>query len=472
MLTGTPRKRSSEDRTTRVAALLALICLLAPADAGAQDTNYWTAKYGTRAILLAGAVIGAPVDLSATFYNPGGVALGLEQEFFLTSKTFQFANIKVKNVAGEGLDFTSQQVGIIPSFVGGFLPNKWLGEKNKLAYSLLQRFESRFEVETRTITSLDSIPSLGTGVDFFGEAALDSRLTETWGGVSWSRKYGERLGLGATLYGAYRYERGRSQILAEGLTSADTGAVIVDINAFKYWNFRFLWKIGAMYTLEDFSFGVALTTPGLDLFGTGSAGFNQFVLAPESPTDTIVNRFVAVEREGSSTYRSPLSIGAGMEYEFNHTRVFGSAEWYNSVGPYNILELGPFVGQTTGDTIQVKLVQELKAVVAWAVGMRQKLSEKVSGYLSFAFDPATVPENPDSPDATTVGNWDIRTITAGATFPLGSSEFTLGLGFGWGGGTAEQLVDFGNVSGGGILPGAVPTPIDYTSIRFTIGFSI
>jgi len=274
------------------------------------------------------------------------------------------------------------------------------------------------------------------------------------------------------MYGAYRYERGRSQVLAEALTTADTGAVLVDINAFKYWNARLIWKIGAMYMLDQFSFGLALTTPGLDLFGSGSAGFNQFVLAPQVATDTVANRFVAVEREGSSTYQSPLSIGAGLAYEFSRTRLFGSAEWYNSVGPYDILDLGPFVGQTTGDTIQVQLVQELRSVVAWALGVQQKLSDKVSGYLSFAFDPATAPDDPGSRDATSVGNWDIHTITAGATFPLGSSELTLGLGFGWGNGTAAQLADFGNISGGDILPNAVETPIDYTSIRLTIGFSI
>lgn len=461
-------------RGTRITAVMLASSLgvLAPADAGAQDTNYWTAKYGTRAILLGGAVIGSPVDLSTTFYNPGGVALGLEQEFFATSKTFQFANIKVKNAAGEGLDFTSQQVGIIPSFLGGFLPSKWLGEKNALAYSLLQRFESRFEVTTRTILQLPDLPGLGTGVDFFGESALDSRLTETWGGVSWSRKYGERLGLGVTMYGAYRYQRGREQVIAEGLTMADTGAVIVDITAFKYWNARFLWKVGAMYTLDDFSFGLAITTPGLDLFGSGSAGLNQFVLAPDSPADTVTNRFVAVERDGSASYESPLSVGAGLAYEFSRTRLFGSAEWYNSVGPYDILDLGTFVGQSTGDTIEVRIQQELKSVVAWALGVERQLSEKVSGYLSFAFDPSSSPDDLESQEVTSVGNWDIHTITAGATFPLGSSELTLGLGFGWGSGTARQLADFTNIGGGAILPDNVPTPIDYTAIRFTIGFSI
>lgn len=452
--------------------LILLMGGLTPTVAVAQDTNYWSAKYGSRAILLGGAVVGAPVDLSAAFYNPGGMALELEQEFFLTSKTFQFANLRVRNVAGEGLDFTSQQVGILPSFLGGFLPRKWLGESNLLGYSLLQRFDSRFEVTTRTITSVDSVPDLGFGADFFGEAALDSRVTETWGGVTWARNYGGRLGLGVTMYGAYRYQRGRNQIIAEALTSADTGAVLIDITAFKYWNFRLLWKAGAMYTWDNLSVGVSVTTPGLDLFGGGSAGLNRFALLPNLSQDTTETLFVAAERDGSSAYESPLSIGGGLAYAFGRTRVFGSAEWYNSVGPYNVLDLGTAIGQSSGDTIQITIQQELTSVVAWAVGVQHKLSDKVGGYLSFASDPSATQDDPASVDETSVGNWDIRTITAGATFPLGSSELTLGLGYGWGSGTTEQLADFSDLGGGDILPSGVPTPIDYSSIRLTIAFSI
>jgi hypothetical protein len=274
------------------------------------------------------------------------------------------------------------------------------------------------------------------------------------------------------MYGAYRYQRGRNQVIAEGLTAADTGAVLIDITAFKYWNFRFLWKVGAMYTLDNLSFGLAITTPGLDLFGSGSAGLNQFAILPRVVLDTVENLFVAVEKEGGSTYQSPLSIGGGLAYTFGGTRVFGSAEWYNSVGPYNILDLGTAVGQSTGDTIEVKIQQELKSVVAWAVGVQRALSDKVGGYLSFASDPSASPDEPTSRDATTVGNWDIRTITAGATFPLGGSELTVGLGYAWGSGTAKQLADFTSIGGGDIVPSGVTTPIDYNSIRFTIGFSI
>jgi hypothetical protein len=43
-----------------------------PGAAAAQDAQYWTYQYGTRANLLGGAVVGSVVDVSATYYNPGG----------------------------------------------------------------------------------------------------------------------------------------------------------------------------------------------------------------------------------------------------------------------------------------------------------------------------------------------------------------------------------------------------------------
>src|SRR5678815_6132088 len=49
--------------------------LFAAVAAHAQDTNYWTLQYGTRGELLGGTVVGSAVDLSATFYNPGSLAL-------------------------------------------------------------------------------------------------------------------------------------------------------------------------------------------------------------------------------------------------------------------------------------------------------------------------------------------------------------------------------------------------------------
>ncbi len=448
------------------------VATLVPATAAGQDTNYWSAKFGTRAILLGGAVIGSPVDLSATFYNPGGVALELREKAFLTSKTFEYAAIEVEDAAGQGLDFTSRQTGILPSFLAGFLPRKWLGEGNILTYSLLERFTSRFEVDSRTIDSLPAVMGLGTDVDFFGEAAAASRINEVWGGIGWARKVENPIGLGVTMYGAFRNQKGRTQVIAQALSSQDTGAALTSIQDFNYWNFRLVWKAGVMYDGDRVGFGVSITTPGLSLFGSGSALIDEFLLVPEVPGDTLENRFVAVDRDGGSTYASPVSVGVGLAYKMKRTRLFGSAEWYDHVGPNAVLDLGTYVGQSTGDTAQLAVIEELKSVVAWAVGVQHALNDKLSGYLSFAYDPAAAIDPTDSEDVTAIGNWNISVITAGATFPVLGTEFTLGLGYGFGSGTSEQLADFSKLGSGDILPGPLPTPVRYNALRLTIGFAL
>ena len=46
-----------------------------------QDAHYWNIQYGTSSTLLGGAVIGSVSDLSATYYNPGAVALFEDANF-------------------------------------------------------------------------------------------------------------------------------------------------------------------------------------------------------------------------------------------------------------------------------------------------------------------------------------------------------------------------------------------------------
>ena len=48
-----------------------------------QDSHYWTNQFGNRARLLGGAVIGSTDDLSAVYYNPGGLALVEKSEILL-----------------------------------------------------------------------------------------------------------------------------------------------------------------------------------------------------------------------------------------------------------------------------------------------------------------------------------------------------------------------------------------------------
>ena len=66
--------------------LLILLIVTLSLKGNAQDTHYWTHQYGTRSTLLGGLVIGSVLDLSGTFYNPGGLSLIDDPETILAAK--------------------------------------------------------------------------------------------------------------------------------------------------------------------------------------------------------------------------------------------------------------------------------------------------------------------------------------------------------------------------------------------------
>ena len=83
----------------------------------AQETYYWNVTYGTRSTLLGGAVIGSVSDLSATYYNPGAIALFDDAQFILSALVYQLENYTIKDGAAEGIDLDFSTVIPSPSFV-------------------------------------------------------------------------------------------------------------------------------------------------------------------------------------------------------------------------------------------------------------------------------------------------------------------------------------------------------------------
>jgi len=129
--------------------------LFAAVAAHAQDTNYWTLQYGTRGELLGGTVVGSAVDLSATFYNPGSLALVKDPKTILTANVFGMETIKVSSAPEDTDAPTSRQIGIQPSLFAGIAPVKWWG--GQWAYSFLTRQKSDFRLTQRegSVIALD-----------------------------------------------------------------------------------------------------------------------------------------------------------------------------------------------------------------------------------------------------------------------------------------------------------------------------
>lgn len=99
----------------------------------AQDSNYWSTAYGTRAQLLGGVVTGSSGDISSVYYNPGALALAPGSEFLLAGYAFQFQRVSVVNGSGPRRDLVTSVIKTVPSLIAGelargpiaFRPRRW-----------------------------------------------------------------------------------------------------------------------------------------------------------------------------------------------------------------------------------------------------------------------------------------------------------------------------------------------------------
>ncbi len=431
-------------------ACAALVLALA-ANASAQDTHYWSQKYGSRSLLLGGVVIGSVVDLSGTYYNPGGVAL-LDTPLILTAKAFEHSTLRLENGAGPGLDLETSQSGLVPTFVSGTFP-RFLPENHTLYYSFFPRFVFGAEAGARQQEATG-------GTETFGEIVARIDLDESWAGLTWSYRVTERLGIGVSQYLAVRSQFASSRTTSQRMDPARESTVRLDLRGFDYTDYRLLWKAGVAWHVVGASFGANVTSPSVHIAGSGKGGVD--VLDVDTTGSPGTNEYAVSLQEASSDYRSPLAAGFGASYTLEAATVHASVEWFEAIGPYDVLKTTSFVAQGSGATVPAPVVQNLESVVNWGVALEYQISPRTVGFAAFATDYSS--NFKDSGSTTSFSTWDTYLVTVGSSFTVGKSEFTLGAGYGFGDTERLPLADIaGQVEGSKLL---------YRNLRLIFGFSI
>lgn len=453
----------------RTAVAMLLISSLAADRAMAQDSNYWTNIYGTRSILLSGSVIGGPIDLATIYYNPGGLALLKDPGTVLTVKAFEFANISLPDAGGRGVDLDDPRSSVLPTFVGGLVGFQFLGS-DALAYSFFPRQGLRTNITGRTMEPRDVLPSPGLE-NRFGEVRLEQDLDESWFGATWTKRLSDQFGVGISPYVAVRNQKTRAQAFTQALGSDSTGAANTTIRAFQYTHYRLLAKLGAAMKLDKTDLGLTLTTPGVKLLGSGEAGIDRYRLGEDVDGDGVPDNIygVSFQQDLTSTWKSPLSIGAGARVPFGRTTLYVSGEWFDSVDRFSVLDVGTVTDVVSGQPIPFQVEQQAKSVTNGAIGLEHEFNAKFTGYASFSTDYSSAVN--DGREDTSVSNWDIYLVTGGTTFKVGKSEFTLGAGYAFGNHEADvppSLADSGAANDFGTRIGTV----HYSSVHLIFGFSI
>ncbi len=452
-------------RIVAVSLFTAFLC--AAVAAHSQDTNYWTLQYGTRGELLGGCVVGSAVDLSATFYNPGSLALVLDPKAILTATVLGMETIKVAGTDPGQEAITSRRIGPEPSLFAGTLPVHWLG--GRWAYSLLTRQKLDVKLTEREglvigLPGETTIDTLSVG----GEVLFDQNVSEQWGGLTWSKTVNEHVGIGATLYGVYRSQERSQRQTVEAIGGGGYGASLIDWTDIDFFTFRMLAKLGVETKFENTSLGLAFTTRSLQLFGGGSILINRVVIG-DTNLDGIDDSAADITHgeDLDADYRSPFSFALGASHDWERISLHATVEYFTTMDEYTVVE-APAGSNSPGVTTHpAYFAHTLDDVFNWGVGIEKRFSEKTTGYLSFITD-HSASRKPRNRYDISVSTWDIYHINGGVAFTLAGTDLTLGGGFAWGKDPLNVTPD-----SEGILPATIqPEDVSYSRIKAILGISL
>ncbi len=459
-------------RTPRAALLAAVSCLALALPALSQDSHYWTHQYGTRATLLGGAVIGSVLDLSGTYYNPGGVSLIEKPDTLLAAKVFQLPRVTLAGGDAQAVSLNMREPGPAPALIAGTLrlrglPKHWFG------YSYLSRQQVRLGVSVSSTGVRDILPDVPGGEDYVTQFRVDERVNEHWFGLTWSYRVSANLGIGVTQYLAVRQHRAQVQELVEALDEQTGLAMALGSRQYGYMHFRTLWKIGLACDLERVTLGLTATTPGLALGGSGLTGVNASLVALDMDGDGDGDDFLAADYQDglAAAYRTPFSLAAGVTFKIQKVRLYGSAEWFAGVKPYTVLDAAGFPAQSTGEPLSSDVTQELAPVLNAGLGLEWFYSARFKGYASFTTDYSA--REPGTATNLSITDWDIHHLAVGAEFFVRKWALTAGLGFSFGDreiGTRPDILD--RVGAEDMWDPFDSLKFRYAAYRLVVGFAI
>ncbi len=393
-----------------IAAVLSLPAFIT--SARAQDTHYWPVQNGSQATLLGGQVVGIDRDLSAGYYNPGSLARGVKSgalSMFAKTNT----NITLSLDTPTPLTATSSIGASAPGMFAAHIPLD-IVDGDIITFSYFVRQSSELDMSGAILSSLTT-PANAIDLSVF------QQIYDGWYGLSWAQTVGE-FGVGASLF--YSSVSYRQRIKNEGLYLPGPTATAGTDNL--YYSFavrRIIAKGGITWTGGPVSLGAALTLPSIKTpwcSGLVSVGHSLVEIDSVAAVEVTLSR----QEDLDADYREPTSLALGAQFETGRVALYASAEWFGSVGEYDVLETTPLESQIPPAEIMLPITQARERVFNFGGGVSVNTTSWLSFFGSARTDNSY--RNPNDRRFVGLGSYDLVHVTAGLIVANDRLEVALG----------------------------------------------
>ena len=295
----------------------------------------------------------------------------------------------------------------LPTLVAINLPVRLFGSRS-LVLSYLKRTDVSLDLDGTATSKTGPM----TGYSVSGTILRD--LNDSWFGLTWSRTLDRVHAVGITTYVSTVSSEYSSILTSATLT--DGRAETASLTEYEvYGTARVLAKLGYYYDGHPVSIGVTITTPALHVLTTrGETRTSQYA----QRGDTMSVLYGDRQQNLSAEHRTPMSIAVGA------TSIYFTAEWFSSLDPYKPLSPAPFRSIIPDTMFTYGEVINRYAVINVAVGMKTKISERTSFYVSLIRDGSFLRTEDTGSNA--IVNFDLYHGTIGWNFAIDPLEITVG----------------------------------------------
>lgn len=412
--------------------LFTVIFIITPGNSISQDGHYWTQQYGTRSMLLSGSIIGGVDDLGSVYYNPARLSQISNPAFLLSADVYEWNNLKIEDAFGNNKNASKSDFGGVPSLAAGTFKIPFL-EKHYFAWAILLRQKQDLSFSYKNEVMDDVIENF-PGEEYFGGEIIQSvKAKQEWMGFSWAYPLNEKWSIGISGYLSTINNSKSNIVNLQALSESNQVAIYKFNKSFSFNLYNILGKAGASYQNENIVLGFTILTPSLRLKGSGNYQYEHFFSGIEGMNELPDNYASSYQDNLRSEYPSPWAIGAGLSYDIGKSRIHFSTEWYSRIPKHTLMEAANHTGQSAGDTLRFKLVDEFRSVVNAGIGAKIFLSENISFYSSFCTDFSAVVENTarfienDVEARNSVFKSDFFHYGSGFVLDLKGADVTLGL---------------------------------------------
>lgn len=428
-------------------AAIFLSILFSYSSSGQIGAHYWSHQYGSKGLLMNGAVIASPEDETSIYYNPGAMGLDKQLGFAFSFITPSYSEFRINNLIGDGQKLQQRKVNTSPGFFAvRFRPFR--DNNIVMGVTTFKRYKSDF-----SFTDQDTYPPfLENFFSVRSDFDFENKVSEDWIGIGIAYKVSENIGIGLTQYGIIHSQSSRFFLNKEKIEVDDPTKIIQSWRTSFNYNFSLyggaITKLGFSYKADNFKAGLTYTSPTWGRI-TSSASYSFDDLRAEFQS---IN--VSTQRENVSllNFKTAHSFGVGVEFDIRKFGVAFSAELFTGVDQFTYLEVNgsPFLQEieTQPSSTITPLESRFNSTSNFALAVQYFHSPRTTLITGIRTDYNQI-------DFTTLGDNksfasltpNIYHLTVGTLRTGSKNSFAIGMDIGIGQSTnGKQLIDFNNIT--------------------------